>query len=462
MPALISHAHADAIVAYDRGRAIDARNFTAQVRHMATHLPAQGHVLNLCTNRYHFAVAMGAALLRGQPMLLPSTRTPAMLLELNRQYAGLYAVVDQEASGVDLPQIRFTPAPQDPGGTPCAFAVPQIDADQIVAYVFTSGSTGLPVAHAKRWGKMVEDAQAAGERVRRYLPQDGALAAAFTVTGTVPAQHMYGFESTVMLPMHNHAALDASHPFYPADISQALQRVPSPRVLVTTPFHLRTLLESSVQAPAIDLMLSATAPLSPQLADQAEKALGAPLFEIYGCTEAGQLATRRTTVSQIWETYQGITVRQQDGTDPEPVFLAQGGHIEGIVALGDVLELQSSTRFKLLGRQADMVNIAGKRTSLAYLNHELNSIKGVKDGAFYIPEHDALDAQARVQRPMAFVVAPELKEAELGNALRERIESVFMPRPIVFVDRLPRNATGKLPQQALAELARKASARTHD
>jgi acyl-coenzyme A synthetase/AMP-(fatty) acid ligase len=34
------------------------------------------------------------------------------------------------------------------------------------------------------------------------------------------------------------------------------------------------------------------------------------------------------------------------------------------------------------------------------------------------------------------------------QALRERIDPVFLPRPLLFVDALPRNAAGKLPNQA--------------
>ena len=45
--------------------------------------------------------------------------------------------------------------------------------------------------------------------------------------------------------------------------------------------------------PAADFLLCATAPLSPQLAAEAEARFRAPLHEIYGCTEAGQIATRR-------------------------------------------------------------------------------------------------------------------------------------------------------------------------
>ena len=452
MPALISHKHADNILAYDQGQAISARQYLASVRHMASVLPRHGHVLNLCTNRYHFAVVMGAALLRRHPMLLPSTRTPAMLLQLRQQYSGVYAVVEQASELAELPCISFSDCEPEFSAATSPFEVPEIESDQIAAYVFTSGSTGLPIAHAKRWGTLVHNAQAEGARVRQHMAAPANETGTFSVTGTVPAQHMYGFESTVLLPLQNHGALDASHPFYPADIAEALRRAPGPRLLVTTPFHLRTLIESKAKTPALELVLSATAALSPQLASQAEKLLGAPLFEIYGCTEAGQVATRRTTSTPVWETYAGVEIQQQNYQHSEPLFFAQGGHIDGRIPLGDVLELHSSSTFNLLGRQADMVNIAGKRTSLAYLNHELNSIQGVIDGAFYLLDNEALDARARVQRPVAFVVAPGMSESMLTRALRQRIDPVFMPRPICFLDQLPRNETGKLPQQALADL----------
>jgi acyl-coenzyme A synthetase/AMP-(fatty) acid ligase len=41
----------------------------------------------------------------------------------------------------------------------------------------------------------------------------------------------------------------------------------------------------------------------------------------------------------------------------------------------------------------------------------------------------------------------------LTERLRQRIDPVFLPRPLILVERLPRNATGKLPQNALQNLA---------
>jgi acyl-coenzyme A synthetase/AMP-(fatty) acid ligase len=60
---------------------------------------------------------------------------------------------------------------------------------------------------------------------------------------------------------------------------------------------------------------------------------------------------------------------------------------------------------------------------------------------------------------MAFAVAPGLTAAQVSTMLRGRIDAVFMPRPLVLVERLPRQSTGKLPHEALRALAEEARKR---
>ena len=213
---------------------------------------------------------------------------------------------------------------------------------------------------------------------------------------------------------------------------------------MTTPFHLSALLASGIDLPAIDLLLSATAPLSTTLAADAEARTEAPLLEIYGSTESGQLASRRTTEGAAWTLLPGVRLEQTaDDT------LACAGHVEGRVALSDVIELLPDNRFLLHGRHADLINIAGKRTSLAYLNHQLGAVPGVVDGAFFLPDEEGADG---ITRLTAFVVAPGLSARQITAALRQRIEAIFLPRPLVLVDELPRNSTGKLPRSGLQAL----------
>jgi acyl-coenzyme A synthetase/AMP-(fatty) acid ligase len=122
------------------------------------------------------------------------------------------------------------------------------------------------------------------------------------------------------------------------------------------------------------------------------------------------------------------------------------------VPLPDMIELRGAGRFLLHGRTTDLVNIAGKRTSLAHLNYHLNSIEGVRDGVFVVPEQQG----EAVTRLAAYVVAPGLSSEALLSALRERIDSAFLPRPLHFVDALPRNETGKLPRQSLNRISAEA------
>ncbi|HEX5633505.1 MAG TPA: AMP-binding protein, partial [Gemmatimonadales bacterium] len=327
---------------------------------------------------------------------------------------------------------------EEPEAVGGAYDVPAIAADQVVARVFTSGSTGEPQPNDKRWGSLLRDVAAEARRL--------GVGPGHTVLGTVPPQHMYGFESTVLMPLHAGAALTAERLFYPADIDAAIRGAPAPRLLFTTPFHLRAWLASD-EVERLEMLVSATAPLSVGLARTAEERTGARLLEIYGCTEAGQVATRRPTESAEWLPYDGVRV-WNDGAQA----MAGGGHVEAPTPLMDVIEVcADGVRFVLHGRHADLVNIAGKRNSIGYLNHQLTSIPGVEDGTFFLPDEGDPDG---VTRLMAFAVAPGLSPADIVAALRERIDPAFLPRPVVMVKSLPRALTGKLPREALLALAR--------
>ncbi len=224
-------------------------------------------------------------------------------------------------------------------------------------------------------------------------------------------------------------------------VSTELASLPRPRGLVTTPVHLRVLLAEAEALPPADFLLCATAPLSLQLAAQAEARFGAPLYEIYGCTESGGIAARRTVETVEWRAMAGVRLRVG-----EEGAWVRGGHVETEVPLADIIELKRGDRFLLHGRTADLVNIAGKRTSLAHLNYQLNSIEGVRDGAFVIPEQEG----EKVARLTAYVVAPGLTRRALMGALRRLVDAAFLPRPLHLVDALPRNETGKLPRASLA------------
>jgi len=458
---LLAHRSPDDIVAWLHGRPVTVQRFLADVTQLAGHLPKGGHVFNACTDRYRFAVGLCAALLAGKASLLPPAHTPEMVRQLAAFAPDAFCLHDFPEYDFALPGFRYDvsgPAPDPVDGPP---PVPHIPAERVMAYVFTSGSTGLPLPHRKTWGAMVRGARATSARLGM---QDGR---AWALVGTVPPQHMFGLEATVMLALQGGAALTAAPAFYPADIRAALQAVPRPRALVTSPVHLRTLLQDGAALPTADLVLSATAPLGSVLARQARTLLGAQVAEIYGSTETGAMATRHTADTDLWELMPGIALQRRPARDKDSggnesatEMWAHGGHVEHAVPLGDAIELVDATHFLLHGRTADLVNIAGKRTSLGYLNHQLTAIDGVEDGAFFIPDGAKTgECQGHVVRLVALVVAPGVPPTRILQALRERIDAAFLPRPLLFVDRLPRNGTGKLPRDVLAPLVAELLAR---
>ena len=434
---LIAHATPLAVVAYRRGLAVCAGQFLSQAVQLAARLPHGAPVLNVCSDRYLFAVGLAAALLARSRSLLPPTHTPEVIRYLRQVVPEAVCLTDDRQCAIDMPLV---PIWEQPPGYAEFWPPPLIPADQDVADIFTSGSTGAPIPHRKTWGRISQCVLVEAERLGFKNTQ------VRTVLATVPPQHAYGLESSVLLPLLSGAAFCAEKPFYPADICAALAAAPEPRVLISTPIHLRALLAVQLPLPSVDFVLSATAPITQGFSLEVERRFGAPLLEIYGSTETGQIANRRPARSPEWRLWSGVRlIRRNDR------IWAEGGHIEVPTPLGDNVEIVAPDLFLLGSRLQDVVNIAGKRNSIDYLNHQLLAIPGVRDGAFFLPE-EASRSGTEVVRLSAVVVAPNLNVAALRRELRARIDPVFLPRPLLLVKSLPRTGTGKLPLQMLRSM----------
>ncbi len=425
------------IVAWRHGAAVCAAQFLAHVEQVAALLPEASAAVNLCEDRYAFLVAFCAIARRGQANLLPPSRAPQAVEEVMAAHPGSYALGELALASAPHGYRKLPALAVDPDPAPAA--VPTIPADQPAVIAYTSGSTGTPRAHAKSWRSLA--ASSAGTQAML-----GAVAGApFHVVATVPPQHIYGIEMSVLLPLLGEVAVHAGRPFFPADVAAALAEVPAPRVLVTTPVHLRALVAAGTALPPLAAILSATAPLPPELAQTAEQAFGAPLLEVFGSTETCAFASRRVTADADWTLYEDVRLHPQpDGT------LVEAPQLDAPVVLADIVSLHDEgRRFRLCGRNTDLLEIAGKRASLGDLTRRLLAIPGVQDGIVF--QLDSADA-AGVRRIAALAVAPVLTEAAILDALRRAVDPVFLPRRLRLVDALPRNETGKLPRGALLAL----------
>ena len=435
--ALLPDSRLDAPIAFVRGETISAERFLCEAVALAECLPARSWVINLCTNRYHFLLTLVAALMRGQVSLLPHNRTAGAVRALADEYPDSYVACDEDPPDTGA----LTVSVGRPARCPREVPNPMLDGGRPVAVVFTSGSTGKPEPHEKTWDIF----RCSVDLIAEHLGV--ATAAAHATVATVPAQHMYGLETTVLLPLRSRCVLTDRPAFYPADIQSALVALPTPRMLVTTPIHLRACLESGIALPRVDLIVSATAPLSVELARTAEQRFGGMLKEIYGFTEAGSVATRRTSRDDRWTLFRGLELDSSDGGSH---LLAP--YLKGPVPLQDRLEPAGDHHFRWLGRLSDHINVAGKRASLAALNATLQALPGVEDGAFFVPSSAGKEATFTA-RLIAFAVAPQRTRSELMAELRQRLDAAFLPRPLFLVDGLPRQENGKLSREALEALA---------
>ena len=464
---LIAHRAASARIAVRDGESISAGRFVAAAEALAQQLPPAQYVLNSCRDRYLFAVGFCAAMIAGRTSLLPPSRTPETLAQLAMRYPDtLYLVDDAGQMAWHTATTAATKWRVDQGAQ--SWPPPALARDHVAAIAFTSGSTGEPQAQLKTWGGIVDGARAEtialhlddaplamspGERETLSVPSGGLGASTLNdvvLVGTVSAQHMYGFESTVLMALHGPCAFAAEHPLHPDEVVAVLSRISGRRVLITAPVHLRALAESAHSMPALDRVVSATAPLTLELAQRCESMWSTRVFEVYGCTETGMVATRRTVDGPVWTTMRDVKVEDRDGE-----FHAHGGHVQP-GRLADRLRLISDSTFELEGRTDDVVNIGGKRASLRRAQSSA-AVDRRRDRRRDIRAARRTQCHARAAPDGAGRGARHHARRAARRAARTD-RSAFLPRPLLRVDALPRNAQGKLPRAELLALAEEGAA----
>ncbi len=426
----------------------DAKGFVSIQRFLDTTLALskqlpddKQHVINLCSNRYLFLVVLCATIIKKHTNLLPSNRNIETQERLSQRYENTYVIHDELHKSLygrdkispglfvlnlNISKIKNIKPKSE---------IPHIDLNQLVAISFTSGSTGNAKPNEKTWNTFV-----ASTKINSHymLPR---VQATIQLLATVPAQHMWGLETSVFMALFANICVVDSKPLFPQDIQELLKILPAPRMMVSTPVHLRALFASNIKYPKLETVLCATSPLTQELAIQIEQIFNAELREVYGCSEIGSMAVRASAKTELWERFEGIHFDQQESNQ----ILAHTDHVNEAATLGDFIEMQDAQHFLLKGRTDDMIDIAGKRGSLNEINKVLLSFPELIDGIVFFPPQD---------RPIPRLVAivtlkTNTTKKQLADHFRRFLDPVFIPRPIIEVEKLPREDNGKLPKKVL-------------
>ncbi len=418
------------------GNWVSYRLFVAHALTLSHLLPNSGAILNLCEDRASFVMGWIAALTRGLITVLPADRTTKAILQAATDSSTIYALIDQEAPEHQYEGLICTRVGYSATAIPANVGLPDIAADQIAAILYTSGSTGKPEPLVKHWGSLVSGALTLGNMLGWEMPHTG------TVLGAVAPQHMFGLETTVMLPLQWGSIIHPERPLLPADMLNAINRSQPPTWLMVTPLHAASYVETKIDSieskPAG--IISSTMPLPKTTAVALEKLWDAPVWEIYGSTEIGMVGLRRTALNSIWQLADDLSLSVSG--DHTAVFGRSGMPQQN---LHDRLRLDGVNRFELIGRRNDIIKIGGKRAMLPEMNAVLCSLPGIREAVLVQPEEGG--------RLVALVVADaDLDANDIRYALAQHFDPVFLPRPVLLVNQLPRNNNGKLPREALLDL----------
>ena len=219
------------------------------------------------------------------------------------------------------------------------------------------------------------------------------------------------------------------------------------------------------------IFLSGSA-LPADVAKRALKAFGPVVYNLYGSTEISYatIATPedlQEDPASVGRVVRGSVVKIYDDDDKElphgesgRIFVGNisqfegytgGGskdEIDGLIASGDVGHFDDQGRLYIDGRDDEMIVSGGENVFPAEVEELLASHEKIEEAAVLGVEDEKFG-----QRLKAFVVqrGDGLSEDDVQKYVKENLANYKVPRDVVFVEELPRNATGKVLKRELAE-----------
>ena len=351
-------------------------------------------------------------------------------------------------------------------------AMPALDSADGAALLYTSGTTGRPKGALLTHSNLVCNA--------KTLVDAWGFSTEDVLLHILPLFHTHG----LFVATHCVLASGASMVFLPAfDVSQILAELPRCSVLMGVPTHYSRLLAdhrfNASRVRGMRLFVSGSAPMPPALHSAFEAQTGRTVLERYGMTETSMLTSNPLDgvrkPGSVGPPLPGVAVRVVDDEET-PMVTGSVGHVQvrgpnvfggywrrpdladetftedGWFRTGDLGAFDSDGYLELVGRSKDLVISGGLNVYPRDVEDVLDALVGVQESAvFGVPDRDL------GERLVAVVVADDgvaLDPETLRAASREQLAGYQVPKRIVVVESLPRNAMGKVEKGNLREAAR--------
>lgn len=341
----------------------------------------------------------------------------------------------------------------------------------LAVIIYTSGTTGRPKGAMLSHGNLLQNVESC-----RIVLQT-VEADRFAVL--LPLFHSYMLTVGLLLPLlvgGSIVLVKSLHP--PRNVLQEIIQRQATILPAIPPFY-RNLVSAPIPIPLpLRMCISGSAPLPAQVLKDFEAKFHIPLIEGYGLSEASPVVTKNPLdgtrkVGSIGLPIAHVEVSIQDETGRELAanevgeLCVRGGNVmqgywnqpeETAKAMrgawlltGDIGYRDADGYYFITDRKKDMLLVNGINVYPREIEEILYQFPGVKEAAV-IGKADP----RKGEQPIAFVAASEgvkLEEKELRQFVRERLADYKVPRKVVLLPALPRNATGKILKTALREVA---------
>jgi long-chain acyl-CoA synthetase len=342
--------------------------------------------------------------------------------------------------------------------------------DDLAVLIYTSGTTGRPKGAMLSHGNLLHNVESC-----RIVLQTVELDR-FAVL--LPLFHSYMLTVGLLLPLLVGGSIVLVKSLHPVRnvLQEILQRQAT--VLPAIPQFYRSMVNSPIPLPLpLRLCVSGAAPLPVQVLQEFEAKFHIPLIEGYGLSEASPVVTKNPLdgtrkagsiglpIAHVEVSIQDESGRMLGPNEPGEVCV-KGGNVmmgywnqpgettkairAGWLLTGDIGYRDSDGYYYITDRKKDMLLVNGINVYPREIEEVMYQFPGVKEAAV-IGRPDS----RKGEQPVAFVSAHEgqiVEETELRHFLRKRLADYKVPRKVVVLPALPRNATGKILKTTLRGL----------
>ncbi len=323
-----------------------------------------------------------------------------------------------------------------------------INKNDTFLHLFTSGSTGQPKLISKTYYNIITELQ--------YLYKLLSIQESDVFLPLVPGFHIYGLLFTMLLPLLVGCKINLDVPFSPLGILEDGVIRDKSTVIIGNPslYSGISFLKKNFQIENLShvkYFISSTMPLERDTAENITNNLGVSILELYGSTETGGIAYRKTNISEYWTFFPYVKNKSTDDIlEISSPTISEEYLKKSWYKTGDIIKYYDNN-FILMGRDIQIAKIAGNRVSILEVENMIKKFPQVKDAVVIVKSTKSIAGEILI----AFIVLNNLQTDQSINDLKQfcrtHLADFKLPKHFIAIKEIPRTMNQKIQYHKLLE-----------